>query len=235
MGVPHFALLAALAAFAQAPLSAQQTETEQSVVATPVPTASAFDAEPGCPVAPLNPIDDAAAQQLEASTGTEIVDIAHMIPAAARALNLFQSKVASLGGTLTLKSAFRPATYQKHLQDVWYKWMRELKNNHNSACQVLRAAVQDEFVQHRLIATQHPVAVSDHTRGLAFDATVILPKIGHRLSLDRLARLVGLSRPAIAADPVHFKFFGSAPPRYLTALRRRNSNVAGRRRKLIAG
>jgi D-alanyl-D-alanine dipeptidase len=191
----------------------------------PVPTATAFDPEPGCSVAPLQPIDDGAAQQLEVSTGSNVVDVADMIPAAARALTMFQTKVASVGGTMILKSAYRPAAYQKHLQDVWYKWMGELKGNRDSACQVLRAQVQDEFVRHRLIETQHPVAVSDHTRGLAFDATVDLStaKIGRRLTLDRLARLAGLLRPAIVADPVHFKFLGFALPRHL-ALRRRHFN-----------
>lgn len=189
----------------------------------PVPTATAFEAEPGCSVAPLQPIDDTAAQQLEASTGSNVVDVADMVPAAARALNVFQSKVASVGGTMILKSAYRPAAYQKHLQDVWYKWMGELKDNHNSACQGLRSLVQEEFERHRLIETQHPVGVSDHTRGLAFDATVDLStaKRGRRLSLDRLARLAGLLRPAIVADPVHFKFLGFAAPRRL-ALRRRH-------------
>jgi hypothetical protein len=193
---------------------------------TPVSSATAFEAEPGCPVAPLKQIDEAVAQQLEASTGSNIVDVADMIPAAARALNRFESKVASVGGTMTLKSAYRPAAYQKHLQDVWYKWMDELKHNQSPACQVLRTQVQEEFVRHRLIETQHPVAVSDHTRGLAFDATVDLPataKVGRRLTLDRLACLAGLLRPAIAADPVHFKFLGGALPRY-PALRRRHFN-----------
>jgi hypothetical protein len=192
----------------------------------PVSTATAFEAEPGCSVAPLKPIDEAVARRLEASAGSNIVDVADMIPAAARALNRFESKVASVGGTMTLKSAYRPAAYQKHLQDVWYKWMDELKHNQSPACQVLRTQVEEEFVRHRLIETQHPVAVSDHTRGLAFDATVDLPaaaKVGRRLTLDRLARLAGLLRPAIAADPVHFKFLGGAPPRY-PALRRRHFN-----------
>jgi hypothetical protein len=191
-----------------------------------VPIATAFDGEPGCSVAPLQPIDDAAAQQLEVSTGSDVVDVADMVPAAARALNLFQSKVASLGGTMILKSAYRPAAYQKHLQDVWYKWMGELNDNRDSACQGLRTLVQEEFVRHRLIETQHPVAVSDHTRGLAFDATVdwSTAKKGRRLSLDRLARLAGLLRPAIVADPVHFKFLGIAPPRRL-AVRRRHFNA----------
>jgi hypothetical protein len=164
-----------------------------------------------CPVAALEKIDDPAALQLEAAGGSEgVVDVANMLPAAARALGLFQARVTKAGGTLIVKSAYRPYAYQKHLQDVWYKWMSDLRENRNPACQQLRAEVQAEFDMHHLIERQHPVAVSDHTRGIAFDATVALPvsKRGRRggISLDRLARLVGLFRPAIAADPVHFKY-----------------------------
>ena len=164
-----------------------------------------------CAVAPLDPITDVSAEQLEAGMGLDVVDVRDMVPAAARALDRFQSKVAGVGGTIVLKSAYRPAAYQKHLQNVWYKWMDELRNNHVPGCQGLRAQVGEEFTRHRLIETQHPVAVSDHTRGLAFDATVALPlhaAKGRRLTLDGLAHLAGLLRPAIAADPVHFKFLG---------------------------
>src|SRR5205085_9754159 len=103
--------------------------------------------------------------------------------AAASALERFQSNVAAAGGSIILKSAYRPAAYQQHLQNVWYKWMHELRDNEDPACQELRAHVQEEFTRHRLIETQHPVTISDHTRGLAFDATVELPshpRLGRR-------------------------------------------------------
>ena len=190
----------------------------------PLPTTSAPEtataAEPlqpleTCSVAPLDPIEDPGAKQLEASVGFgEVVDVSEMVPAAARALDRFESDVAGVGGTIILKSAYRPAAYQEHLQNVWYKWMKELRYNWDPACQDLRAQVQEEFMRHHLIETQHPVAVSDHTRGLAFDATVDLPshaRLGRRrITLDSLARLAGLRRPAIAADPVHFKYVGGA-------------------------
>jgi hypothetical protein len=169
--------------------------------------------EVACAVAPLDPIEDLAAQQLEAAVGSDaMVNTSDMVPAAERALDRFQSTVAAVGGSIILKSAYRPAAYQQHLQNVWYKWMDELRNNSDRGCQDLRAEVQEEFTRHHLIETQHPVAVSDHTRGLAFDATVELPTRAHlgrrRVSLDSLAHLSGLLRPAIAADPVHFKYVG---------------------------
>jgi hypothetical protein len=197
--------------------------------------APAFPLGP-CSVAPLDPIVDPAAEQLESATGSDVVNVQGMVPAAARALDRFVAKVEGAGGTIVLKSAYRPAAYQQHLQNVWYKWMDELRNNTEPGCQGLRAQVREEFTRHRLIETQHPVAVSDHTRGLAFDATVDLPsraKIGkRRMTLDGVARLAGLIRPAIAADPVHFKFLGGMP----TVVIARNSGggtrtVAFRRRR----
>lgn len=166
-----------------------------------------------CAVAPLDPIVDAAAQRFEVAENG--VDISGMLPAAARALGLFQARVAAVGGSMVIKSAYRPAAYQQHLENVWYTWMK-LRRNTSAGCQELRAVVQEEFLRHHLLESQHPVAVSDHTRGLAFDATVALPKTARgkrrrRISLDGIARLAGLMRPAIASDPVHFKYVGASP------------------------
>jgi hypothetical protein len=85
----------------------------------------------------------------------------------------------------------------------------ELRNRHDPGCQALRAQVEAEFKGHNLIESQKPVTSSDHTRGLAFDAIVLMPaaspKVKHPLNLDRLAQLAGVMRPDIARDPVHFK------------------------------
>jgi hypothetical protein len=54
--------------------------------------------------------------------------------------------------------------------------------------------------------TQIPVTDSDHTRGMAFDAAVMIPRLKkRRVSVDYLARLAGLMRPDFRRDPVHFK------------------------------
>jgi hypothetical protein len=207
--------------FERAPAGAPASRPTPS----PTPATTAFEAESGCSVAPLDSLEDASALQLEASS--DVADVSGMLPAAARALNLFAAKVASVGGTMVLKSAYRPAAYQRHLQNVWYKWMSELKKNDDPACQVLRADVQQEFTRHHLIETQHPVGVSDHTRGLAFDATVDLPTPARNAkrhpALDALARMAGLLRPAIVTDPVHFKFLGVVRPARLLVSRRRHN------------
>lgn len=219
-------------------LSLIPAEPDQKVpvaekVSSGPPPVSPFEAQPGCAVTPLEAIEAPSAKELEASDSPGgAIDTKDMIPAAAHALDLFQSKVSSAGGSLVLHSAYRPEAYQRHLQDVWYKWMG-LKSNSAPACQGLRTAVQAEFLHHHLLESQHPVAVSDHTRGLAFDATVDLPKnakIGRRkATLDLLARLAGLIRPAIVADPVHFKFLGGMPRVQILASARRAP-----RRRLVA-
>jgi hypothetical protein len=61
--------------------------------------------------------------------------------------------------------------------------------------------------------SQRPVSYSDHTRGVGFDATVIMPAGARlkrrRVSVDLLALLVGVRRPDILHDPVHFRLVPS--------------------------
>jgi D-alanyl-D-alanine dipeptidase len=157
-------------------------------------------------VSGLSLITDDEALTFEKGTS---LDTGGLKPAMAVALDKFERLVRSVGGTVELKSAYRPPSYQAHLQAVWFKWMLELRNNRESGCQTLRAQVGEEFARHRLLEKQMPVTSSDHTRGLAFDATVVLPRVAwlraRRVSLDRLALLAGIKRPDILHDPVHFK------------------------------
>ena len=158
-----------------------------------------------CRVEPLPPITDPEALQFEAS---EAPNTDGLVPAMNRAMLRFQQLVRSVGGSFELRSAYRPPAYQAHLQEVWFKW-KELRSNHDPDCQPLRAQVEAEFQGHHLLETQKPVTSSDHTRGLAFDATVVMPRTArlkkHRITLDRLALMAGIMRPDIGHDPVHFK------------------------------
>jgi len=178
---------------------------------------------PNCRVAPLPEIDDPAAIQLETDEGP---DTDGLLPAMSEALGKFRRLVMSAGGTFDLKSAFRPVAYQEHLQQVWFKWMRELRFNRQPGCQALRAQVEEEFTRHKLMPTQMPVTDSDHTRGMAFDAAIMLPRLvrvvaGRRRrvgpSVDRLALMAGLRRPDIRRDPVHYKLVIVAPIRALVS------------------
>jgi len=181
--------------------------------AAPAVTAAA-PALPPCAIAPLPPITD---PQATAFNSGESLDTEHLTSGMSRALNRFQTIVNKMGGSLELKSAYRPPAYQQHLQQVWDKWM-VLKNNDDASCHDLRAEVQHEFARHHLLETQRPVNSSDHTRGLAFDATVTLPQTAttkrrRKVSLDALAHMAGLRRPDILHDPVHFKFVGGKATR----------------------
>jgi hypothetical protein len=197
------------------------------VVVIPVPDLSVIEfgqPSPSCAVAPLPEIVDAEAVRFETEEGP---DTGGLLPAMAQALEKFRRLVASAGGTFDLKSAYRPLAYQEHLQQVWFKWMRELRFNHLAGCQALRAEVEEEFTRHKLMPTQMPVTDSDHTRGMAFDAAISMPRpvvvrskrrrVVTGVSLDRLALLAGLRRPDIRRDPVHFKLVIATPLRLQTS------------------
>lgn len=164
---------------------------------------------PGCRVEPLSEIWDSEALAFEESADTAPIDVTDLTPDAAQALDTFRDMVTSLGGTFELKSAYRPPAYQAHLREVWVKWVRQLRRNRLRACAPLREEVRAEFLRHQLLVRQPPVPASDHMLGLAFDAAVHVPRgarlHGRRVTVDRLAAMVGIKRPSIRRDPVHFK------------------------------
>jgi hypothetical protein len=190
----------------------------EGVAPPDVPEASIPAAQlPPCTIAPIPPITDPEALQFESKADSAaVVDTEDMKPGASRALSKLVSLVSKVGGTVELKSAYRPPAYQAHLQAVWDKW-KEVQDNSQPQCQDFRAAVQQEFTRHHLIETQRPVNSSDHTRGLAFDALVLLPQkarlLKRRVTLDYLARISGVRRVDILHDPVHFKFIGGTSRR----------------------
>lgn len=163
---------------------------------------------PPCAIAPLPPITDAQAAAFNSGESLDTADLTHGMSGA---LARFKKIVSAVGGSLELKSAYRPPAYQEHLQQVWDKWML-LRDNNDASCQDLRADVHAEFLRHHLLETQRPVTSSDHTRGMAFDATVVLPPNARlkrrKATLDFLAHIAGLRRPDIRHDPVHYKYVG---------------------------
>lgn len=181
-----------------------------------------------CTVSPLPPITDPRAAAFNTN---ETVDTANLTRGMSGALARFQRVIAQVGGSLDLKSAYRPPAYQEYLQQVWDKWM-QLRNNNVAACQDLRAQVQQEFARHHLLESQRPVTSSDHTRGMAFDATVNIPSNARmksrKVTLDWLARFAGLRRPDIVHDPIHFKFVGGKTKLASAVLvqRKRNHRVS---------
>jgi hypothetical protein len=184
------------------------------VPADPTPSLVAFAPPapilPACSVEPLPAIEDIEAHAFEAQVGSVgVVRTDGMTPAAVQALSRFEYIIKSVGGSITLTSAYRPAAYQEHLQAVWDKWMLELRKNDDAECRMLRAEVEAEFARHDLLESQRPATTSDHTRGISFDAAILLPSRARwnkrRVTVDRLARAAGFHRPVIASDPVHFR------------------------------
>jgi D-alanyl-D-alanine dipeptidase len=186
------------------------------IVATELASLARYRMLAGCKVAPLPEIEDAEALEFEKDAEIAPADVDGLMPDAAQALDTFKEMVTSLGGTFELKSAYRPLAYQSHLHEVWVKWVKELRNNRSSGCRALREEVGAEFARHQLLVKQQPVAASDHTYGLAFDAAVKMPRAarlnGKRVTVDKLAALVGMKRPDIRRDPVHFKILITAHP-----------------------
>jgi hypothetical protein len=176
------------------------------VAQLPMPSiATAPAVMPGCSVGPIPPLDDQEAQSFEAAAGTpDEVNLSGLTPATRIALARFQRSIATLGGKVEVTSAYRPPAYQAHLQVVWDKWM-QLRGRMEPACAEVRAQVEDEFQRHGLLASQRPVPFSDHTRGVGFDAAVLL----RRGRLDRVALNAGIRRPDVVRDPVHFRLIES--------------------------
>jgi hypothetical protein len=79
--------------------------------------------------------------------------------------------------------------------------MLELRNNREPDCEALRTQVGAEFRPHGLLEMQKPVTSSDRTRGLAFDAMLVVPRVAwlskRRESVERLALLTGVLRPNV--------------------------------------
>jgi hypothetical protein len=168
-----------------------------------------------CKVEPLSTIDAPEALAFENDADALNVDVEALMPSTAEALENFRDLVTSAGGTFSLRSAYRPAAYQAHLHEVWVKWVKQLRNNKSPGCRELREEVGAEFKRHQLLVRQQPVPASDHALGLAFDASVVMPRGARlnrkRVTVDNLARRAGIVRPNSRRDPVHFKLIAERP------------------------
>ena len=144
-------------------LNTPEDPAEAFAAELPVPD---FSPEPPCLLEPLTEITDPVALEFETVRGTsDVVRTDGLTQSASVALVRFESLVSRFGGTMTLTSAYRPPAYQQHLQDVWDKWMLELKASIEPACQQLRDEVYQEFASHGLLESQRPASISDHSRG----------------------------------------------------------------------
>ena len=145
-----------------------------------------------CPVAPLTPY----------SPDPYPLDIDNLTPRMQTTLQCLQTAIRDDGGTSSASSAYRPPAYNRHLQEVWDKWMRELRRETRPECQSLRNEVRNHFNGHELIpdSDARPHSSSAHTRGEAFDLSSNL----YDGVLDVLAVGCRVYRPDPIGDPPHF-------------------------------
>jgi hypothetical protein len=155
-----------------------------------------------CDVPPLTPVTDPAAVDFE--NGNR-VNTQNLTPAAQAGLSCMQARVAALGASMHLSSAYRPVAYQDHLREVWDTW-DALQNRHEPECREIRDQAQAEFRNHGLLLTQQPAAGNPnapHSRGIAIDANVNgLPADE---TVDSVAAFCGMHRPWPQNDPVHYQ------------------------------
>lgn len=186
-----------------------------TIATSDVPIADlAPSGQPPCLVAEIPQIYDIESLAFEANAGSAaVVNTEGLTANTARALARLERVVLAAGGAIVVTSAYRPSAYQEHLQTIWDKWMLQLRKNSEDGCQDLKAQVRNEFTRHQLLERQRPAVSSEHTLGIAFDASILLPnrfgKGRRRVSLDSLARRAGVQRPLIRRDPVHFRLIGA--------------------------
>ena len=65
-----------------------------------------------------------------------------------------------------MNSAYRPQEYQDHLREIWDKWSL-LKDSNEEVCREIKKVVESEFTFHKLLGSQRPAVVSNHSRGEA--------------------------------------------------------------------
>jgi len=112
-------------------------------------------------------------------------------------LACMQNAIGASNGTSRVNSGYRSAPYNKHLQQVWDKWL-ELLRADRPECAAELTTAENHVKRHELVA--RPADSSAHTRGEAFDLSSGL----YDGILDVLGFGCGLRRPDPISDPPHF-------------------------------
>lgn len=132
------------------------------------------------------------------------------------AIGCLQNAVTQNGGTFTLTSHWRPATYQNHFVEVFDRWItKRLQQNTTPACQERRSEVEPHANVHGV--NQNVCTLGEgcpHPGGRSFDAVIT-----NIANIDALAATCNLHRPvAPDGNGIHFEqiirpvITGLAPP-----------------------
>ena len=127
-------------------------------------------------------------------------DEAGLTPGTQTALNCLRAAVNANGGTFRLRSAYRPASYQTHIREVYDKY-QIVRGWPEGRCSAVRTNVMAEWRRHAPFGAR-PARNSLHSSGRAFDANWGTLNAG--ATIDDLARGCNLSRPLPSRDRTHF-------------------------------
>jgi hypothetical protein len=148
-----------------------------------------------CQVPPLTPLTDPVAIQFE--NGNTINTDPQYFNLGSN-LNCLKNAVTNYGGSYSLKSAYRPVAYQKHLREVYYAW-KDLKGRREAECEDLLLEVKAEAQKHGI--AYPPAVTSNHSKGNAFDLAI--SGLSNN-QIDSAAQGCGLYRFAPIKDKNHF-------------------------------
>jgi hypothetical protein len=181
----------------------------------PDPTGTSCVPVSTCPVTKLDDITDPVALKYEDGTYSSTnPDIEHLNQATQAGLACIVQKVVATNcyQTPQATSGYRPAAYQKHIYDVYYKWQK-IKDNNTLECAEVKAAIKIEFKFHSNFA-RAPGKTSKHSQmdaqgnpaGNAVDISPVSESIA-----DSVAGQCNMRRPMINMpnpkdnDPVHYQ------------------------------
>ena len=156
----------------------------------------------GCDVIPLQPITDPGAIEFENGNN---INTDRLNALTKKGLSCMEHLTRSLGGNFTLTSAYRPASYQEHLHNVWEtKEDLLISIQPKEYCAAIQNETDKEMSKHGLItepAEGNPYA--PHSRGNAIDAVIQGLPAPH--TVDTIAEECGMYRRMPEADPVHYE------------------------------
>jgi hypothetical protein len=143
-----------------------------------------------CPVDPLTPYNGPDPYPL---------NVNNLSPRMAAAVYCLQGCTGQANVSILLSSAYRPPEYQAHLQDVWDKRRKLLRNN-SPECAAIKAQVEAEFATHQLGASSvRPAGPNScHTRGECVDVNRRYVQLVDLCTLE-----CQVTRPLQDRDPVH--------------------------------